>query len=138
MIGSCPEGVAWADKAYANDQAHQTAVCSNAGTCDHFSGTCSCYEGFTGTACQRSKCPNACSGRGRCASLRDISVYRGPDYDTAVSTAGDGLGTEYKNWDKDSIQMCDCDYGFFGPDCSLSKLDRLRVNKLLVLPSFCG
>jgi len=54
-IGQCPLGPAWADKAYATDQAHQNVECSNAGTCDRKSGTCSCFPGFTGAACQRSK-----------------------------------------------------------------------------------
>ena len=25
----------------------------------------------------------------------------------------------YRNWDAMSIRMCDCDSGYFGPDCSL-------------------
>ena len=54
-IGQCPLGPAWADKAYATDQAHQNVECSNAGTCDRKGGTCSCFPGFTGAACQRSK-----------------------------------------------------------------------------------
>ena len=53
--GQCPTGIAWADKAYATDQAHQQIECSNAGTCDRSSGNCICFPGFTGAACQRSK-----------------------------------------------------------------------------------
>lgn len=51
---NCPTGTAWADKAYATDKAHQVAECSNAGICDRISGTCKCFDGFTGAACQRS------------------------------------------------------------------------------------
>ena len=29
---------------------------------------------------------------------------------------------QYLNWDKNSIQLCECDQGFFGADCSLCKL----------------
>ena len=119
--GECAVGIAWADKAYANDRAHQSAICSNAGLCDHNTGQCVCFQGYTGAACQRSTCPNECSGHGVCATIRDMSIYEGPDYDTAVGTGGDGRGTEYVNWDKDSIQMCECDHGFFGADCSQSK-----------------
>ena len=54
-LGECPKGVAWADKAYGIDQAHQLVTCSNAGICNVFNGTCQCFSGFTGEACQRSK-----------------------------------------------------------------------------------
>ena len=54
-LGVCPNGVAWADKPYATDSAHRIVECSNAGVCDRMSGTCQCYDGFTGNACQRSK-----------------------------------------------------------------------------------
>lgn len=55
FLGECPTGVAWADKAYGNDVAHQSVECSNAGVCDYTSGKCKCFAGFSGSACQRSK-----------------------------------------------------------------------------------
>ena len=55
LVGECPHGVAWADKAYATDLAHQIVPCSNAGTCNVTTGECECFAGFTGAACQRSK-----------------------------------------------------------------------------------
>lgn len=55
LLGTCPSGTAWVDKAYAVDKAHQTSECSNAGICDRLTGLCACFEGFTGSACQRSK-----------------------------------------------------------------------------------
>jgi len=115
----CPKGSAWADKAHAIDSAHLPAECSNAGTCDRKSGTCQCFDGFTGSACQRSSCPNSCSGHGTCMTIADLSYWKGPDYDPGVANSGDGKGIVYTNWDKDSILMCDCDGGFFGADCSL-------------------
>ena len=48
-----------------------------------------------------------------------MALYEGTDYDTSVESAGDGVGVDYTNWDQRSIMMCDCDYGYFGPDCSL-------------------
>ena len=51
----CPEGVAWADKAYAVDRAHQEVECSAAGYCNRATGACSCLKGFSGAACQRSE-----------------------------------------------------------------------------------
>lgn len=52
-------------------------------------------------------------------TINDISVFKGPPYNPLLSYAGFGLGSTYNNWDKSSITMCDCDVGFFGPDCSL-------------------
>jgi hypothetical protein len=34
-------------------------------------------------------------------------------------TGGDGVGPDYANWDGDHVTVCNCDWGFFGPDCSL-------------------
>ena len=50
-----------------------------------------------------------------------MSLLHGPDYDNSLVNAGDGDGPVYSNWDADSIQLCDCDAGYYGPDCSLSK-----------------
>ena len=46
-LRTCPYGVAWADKAYAVDEAHSSAECSNGGICDRTSGICTCFEGYT-------------------------------------------------------------------------------------------
>jgi len=118
---TCPSGLAWADKAYSSDKAHQEIECSNAGICDRASGTCKCVAGFTGNACQRSLCPNGCSGRGTCSSIGDVSYYLGPEYDSTASypLSGDGFGPIYTNWDKEAIHLCECSLGFFGADCSL-------------------
>lgn len=29
------------------------------------------------------------------------------------------MGPDYGNWDGDHVTVCYCDWGFFGPDCSL-------------------
>ena len=119
--GVCPSGTAWADKAYASDSAHRDAECSNAGICDRGTGNCKCFAGYTGNACQRSTCPTDCSGHGVCSTIGDVSLYDGPDYDSTIQFAGDGFGPLYSNWDKNSVQLCECDPGFFGADCSLGK-----------------
>lgn len=142
IIGTCPSGISWVDKAYSIDRAHISSVCSGAGICDSTTGTCKCFPGFTGYACQRSNyyfillfhiiilyyyyfvgmCPNDCSGRGTCLSLKDIGIFYGKDYDSTIISYGDGQGPAYSNWEKDSMYMCSCDYGFYGPDCSLGIL----------------
>lgn len=55
-------------------------------------------------------------------TISDMSFFEGATYNTSTSSAGDSYGAVYPYWDKNSITMCDCDIGFFGPDCSLSKL----------------
>jgi hypothetical protein len=54
--GTCPSGAAWVDLATSANTAHAIAECSNAGLCSRVDGTCKCYPGFTGDACQRCKC----------------------------------------------------------------------------------
>lgn len=39
--------------------------------------------------------------------MRDLSLYR-------------AIGEEYTNWDGLSTNICECDYGYFGYDCSLT------------------
>ena len=119
LIGSCPLGAAWVDKAYRNDSAHQQTECSNAGLCDYDSGRCECFEGFSGAACQRSSCPKACNDRGVCMNMREMSIYHGPDYLGSIGS-GDGRGVEYNNWDAEAVMMCRCDPPYFGADCSQS------------------
>lgn len=122
---TCPEGPAWADKAYATDKAHLDAECSNAGHCNRATGQCECFQGFTGSACQRARCPNECNGHGTCVTIADVAFFYGTDYDQTDSSAtGDGVGITYNNWDKDSVTMCECDGGFFGADCSLQMCPR--------------
>ncbi|GMI18817.1 hypothetical protein TrLO_g6161, partial [Triparma laevis f. longispina] len=118
-LRTCPTGPAWADKAYSPDSAHSLTECSGAGICDRSVGICECFEGYTGAACRRSACPNDCSGNGVCMTIRDAGLYLGSDYASGPgSTGGDGLGPKYTNWDFESIGVCNCDMGFFGPDCS--------------------
>lgn len=59
---TCPSGRAWADVPLTSLAAHALSECSNRGTCDRATGECSCFAGFTGSACQRTSCPNDCSG----------------------------------------------------------------------------
>ena len=118
MLESCPFGTAWVDKPYSVDIVHQKSECSNAGICDRTTGLCKCFDGFSGNACQRSDCPNSCSGHGVCSTLGEVARFSGPDYDAVLERAGDGKGIGYSNWDKDAIQICECDDGYFGFDCS--------------------
>ncbi|KAG7376496.1 hypothetical protein PHYPSEUDO_013294 [Phytophthora pseudosyringae] len=103
-------GAAWVDRAWGTDMAHQPAECSAMGRCDRLTGTCACESGFEGVACERLACPNACSGNGRCVSMRDAAALQ-DDRNFFVSTS-------YNLWDADKIMGCQCDPGFSGFDCS--------------------
>jgi hypothetical protein len=106
----CPMGAAWVDRAWAVDVAHQPAECSAMGRCDRATGVCACEAGFEGVACERLACPNACSGNGRCVSMRDAAVLQDDRNFFASAT--------YSLWDADKILGCQCDPGFTGFDCS--------------------
>jgi hypothetical protein len=110
---ACLAKTAWIDKASAANTAHAAVECSNRGVCDYTLGECVCAVGFEGVACEKSKCPNGCSGKGVCMSLYDIGKYLGPD------TTGDGYGPLYANWEKNNVYGCNCDWTYAGPDCSL-------------------
>jgi hypothetical protein len=51
------------DEANSNS-AHQLAECSSRGACDRASGTCTCLDGYTGQACERSACAEGGALRG--------------------------------------------------------------------------
>jgi len=92
------------------DSAHYYMECSNKGRCDRTTGECQCFEGYDGVACQRASCPGypqSCSGHGVCKSIKQLAEA---DH-----------GNVYKLWDKDTTMGCECDSGYFGPDCSQRK-----------------
>ena len=50
-------------------------------------------------------------------TIEDLGKMYGLDY-VQPGKGGDGVGPVYSNWDRSSITVCNCDAGFFGPDCS--------------------
>ena len=94
------------------NSAHQAAECSGRGVCDRTVGSCKCVAGYTGDACQRTACPNDCSGNGICQS----EAYFVND----AAAEADALGASYTygGFDADSAYGCKCDVGFRGADCA--------------------
>jgi hypothetical protein len=82
---------------------HPWAECSNKGLCDRQSGTCACFAGYEGIACQRTACPSACLDRGVCLPLRLLARRAGRMYELA--------------WDSTKQLGCVCDPGYRGPGC---------------------
>jgi len=131
-LRTCPAGLAWGDVATSATSAHALAECSNRGICDHGLGECRCFDGFTGAACQRTTCPNDCSGHGKCLSMRQIALLSDslPLVNGTFEYDGD---EDAATWDQDKLFGCVCDSSwdvglksgqrqqpeYFGHDCSL-------------------
>jgi len=126
-------------------EGHFYMECSNKGLCNRDDGTCSCFPGYEGTACQRVSCPNACSGHGTCETIKELAedredgdlgkgAYALNGYASGFAGIGDlsAIGYQtYELWDKTLTMGCKCDPGFMGPDCSL-KLCRYGVDPLFI------
>ncbi len=54
-------------------------------------------------------------------TLSDASILHGLDYLPALTSKGDGFGMPYTQWDANNVMICFCDYGYTGPDCSMSE-----------------
>lgn len=89
------------------EEAHSYMECSNKGLCDRASGECVCFEGYEGSSCQRTICPNSCSGHGVCRNIVDKTQT------LSTSTATHA----YQLWDGLKNQACVCDPGYSGVDC---------------------
>jgi len=102
----CKEGLAWVDggstaaTGVAASGAHSYKECSNKGHCNRETGECECFAEYEGAACERSSCPNGCSGHGKCEFIQDLTPLTGNE------------------WEYGKIQGCRCDGGFYGKDCS--------------------
>jgi hypothetical protein len=123
-------------------EAHFYSECSNKGLCDRELGQCVCFDGYTGSSCQRTECPNACSGHGVCRTVEEIAANRlnykktdnfaGNTYYVGVKTAA-----VYRLWDMDMAQSCVCDPGYSGADCSQRECPR-GDDPLTHRPADCG
>lgn len=106
-LRTCPKGHAWTAVATAANEAHPLVECSNAGVCNRKRGECECFTQYDGIACERTKCPKNCNGRGVCYTNKQIAAEAGHSY------------TE--PWDAMKYTGCVCDVGYRGPDCSLQE-----------------
>lgn len=94
-----------------SNSAHQDIECSGRGLCDRGTGRCTCFNGYEGEACQRTSCPNKCSGHGTCQSLTRFVKDTGVVTYNPLASGGAYDGTKEFG--------CLCDAGYRGSDCSL-------------------
>merc|ERR1711968_403418 len=155
----CPFELAWVDTPDANGRFHKYVECAGKGICDRDSGECECFKGYEGKGCQRTSCPNGCSGHGTCEYIEDIlptghhnfAVTSGSDEVPGsgsvsggdLSFGQDWLAAEryrgaYHGWDKRKIRGCVCDAQYHDSDCSkrmcpygTDRLDRRLADSLL-------
>jgi len=108
---------------YTSVARHKYAECSSRGLCNRDSGECECFPGYEGKGCQRTTCPNDCSGHGRCSYIEKM-----PYETTAMAGAPvtgdwsflsqDALTFDYYGWDRHKIRGCICDPEYGDVDCS--------------------
>jgi len=93
---------------YIKETGHFPMECSNKGLCDRAAGTCSCFPGYSGSACQYASCPTSstgvCSGHGVCMDAKALALADN--------------GNPYRLWDQHKTLGCKCDAGYSGADCS--------------------
>jgi hypothetical protein len=86
---------------------HPKVECSNAGRCDRKTGTCNCFPGYEGFACERTICPDDCNMFGICMTQRQLAEDAGQIYSSP--------------WDADKHVGCLCDLGRRGTACELKE-----------------
>lgn len=144
----CPYGSSWLSAPkYQHERNRERVECSNMGTCDIFSGKCTCRPGYEGRACERSECllqnnmwlifivescpsstNSACSGHGKCMTMREAGLdfdglyvlitHITCRYKYFLIRALINPPIDYNGWDADAIMGCVCDRGYEGYDCS--------------------
>ncbi len=114
----CPYEIAWVDTPTSGGLFHNYAECANRGICDRSTGECQCFDGYEGKGCQRTTCPNDCSGHGTCEYIEDMEFDNSWD-SKSVKVYRDTLPTfTYTNWDEHKIRGCVCDATYTDIDCS--------------------
>jgi len=140
---TCPRGISWSKSSLgfrSNGEAldgantdltcshQQEQECSDQGLCDRATGLCSCFPGYTGSSCQRTACPDDCSGHGTCRSNRDFAYDWAVAKTTQIQYDKNDHTELFKEtyfasydmaWDSDMHYGCLCDQGYRGPSCAL-------------------
>ena len=114
----CPFEIAWVDTPDANGRVHKYSECSSKGICDRSTGLCECFDGYEGKACQRTTCPNDCSGHGTCEYIEDLGYSTVWNHYQATDFQDYTKKLPYYAWDKTKTRGCVCDAQYTDVDCS--------------------
>jgi len=115
----CPYEFAWVDTPDSNGNFHKYAECANRGICNRDTAECECFPGYEGKGCQRTSCPNDCSGHGRCTYIEDLSYAAvANDFYYGYFSKDDAATFNYYAWDKMKTRGCVCDPEYGDVDCS--------------------
>jgi len=114
----CPYELAWVDTPDIDGNFHKYMECSGRGICQRDAGECACFDGYEGKGCQRSTCPNDCSGHGTCEYIEDLEYGNvWSDYST-TGLYESSKTFDYYNWDREKERTCVCDPHYGAADCS--------------------
>jgi len=113
----CPFELAWVDTPDNKGTFHKYQECAGRGICNRGTGECSCFDGYEGKGCQRTTCPNDCSGHGTCEYIEDMT-YAASWNDDVTPYFEDALTFDYQNWDSRKTRGCVCDATYGDIDCS--------------------
>jgi len=121
----CPFEYAFVDAPDMDGKVHKYLECSGKGLCDRSTGDCECFEGYTGKGCQRTSCPNDCSGHGTCEYIEELTFGSTPGEYVSAKTTSEISATEAvtfsvidEAWDAHKSMACLCDAGYIDVDCS--------------------
>lgn len=114
----CPFEIAWVDTPNKKGAFHKYAECSNRGICNRDSGECECFDGYEGKGCQRTSCPNDCSGHGTCEFIDEMKYAATWNDYTNKGFVEDAKTFAYTNWDSHKVRGCVCDATYGDIDCS--------------------
>lgn len=114
----CPFELAWVDTPNKAGSFHKYAECAGRGICNRGTGECACFDGYEGKGCQRTTCPNDCSGHGTCEYIEDLSYAASWNDDVLRYFEGSDVTFPYRNWDNTKTRGCVCDATYGDIDCS--------------------
>jgi hypothetical protein len=114
----CPYELAWVDTPDKSGAFHKYAECAGRGICDRGTGECACFDGYEGKGCQRSSCPNDCSGHGTCEYIEDMVFGKTWNDYTNVGFRSEAKTFDFNSWDAGKTRGCVCDAQYGDVDCS--------------------
>jgi len=114
----CPYELAWIDTPNKKGAFHKYAECAGRGICNRETAECACFDGYEGKACQRTSCPNDCSGHGTCEFINDMAYDDTWDDAQLINFMKGSTKFRYSNWDNNKVRGCVCDATYGDVDCS--------------------